>query len=77
MARNTRKPNFAGGRPAEIRPPGPTGFDEEVRRLGLDERTCAASRDLRDWCKRNKDRCYIPEWLLKEWGMSVDPDVTG
>jgi len=24
---------------------------------------------LRNWCERNKNRCYIPEWLLEEWGI--------
>jgi hypothetical protein len=27
--------------------------------------------------ERNKDRCYIPEWLLKEWRISVDRNVSG
>jgi hypothetical protein len=26
---------------------------------------------------RNKDRCYIPEWLLKRWQITVDPNVSG
>jgi hypothetical protein len=76
MAGNPRKPNFAGGRPAEIRPQGPTGFEAEVRRLGLNDQTCEGSRELRKWCERNKDRFYIPEWLLKRWGISVDPNVS-
>jgi hypothetical protein len=40
------------------------------------ESSPVASRELKKWCKRNKDRWYIPEWLLKRWGMSVDPNVT-
>jgi len=35
------------------------------------------TRELKQWCERNKDRCYIPEWLLKRWGMFVDPDFSG
>ncbi len=77
MVHNSRKRNWASGRPADIRPQSPTGFEAEVRRLGLDEQTCEGSRELKKWCERNKDRCYIPEWLLKRWGMSVDPNVTG
>ena len=77
MAHYSRKPNWASGLQAESPPPGPTGFDEEVRRLGLNnEESWATSRELKLWCERNKDRCYIPEWLLKQWGMSVDPDLT-
>ncbi len=32
---------------------------------------------LRNWCERNKNRCYIPEWLLEEWGIAVEPYVSG
>jgi len=53
----------------------PTAFERQVRKLGLNERSCVASQELREWCERNKDQCYIPEWLLKRWGMVVDPDV--
>jgi len=57
-------------------PAAATAFEQEVRRLGLNERTCAASKELRRWCELNKDRCYIPEWLLARWGMDVDPNNT-
>jgi hypothetical protein len=30
------------------------------------------SVELRRWCEHNKNRCYIPEWLLEEWGISVE-----
>ena len=52
-----------------------TAFEEQVRKLGLDLRTCTKSKELRLWCERNKDRCFIPEWLLAQWNLSVDPDV--
>jgi hypothetical protein len=52
-----------------------TAFEREVRKLGLNMQTCAASKELREWCRRNKDHCYIPEWLLEQWGMSVDPNA--
>jgi hypothetical protein len=52
-----------------------TAFELQVRRLGLDERTCAESQELRKWCDRNKDWCYIPEWLLQRWKMTVEPNV--
>ena len=53
----------------------PTAFELQVRKLGLDERTCAKSRALRLWCERNKDRYYIPEWLLARWGINVEPTL--
>jgi hypothetical protein len=61
----------------EAVPNVPTAFEEKVRRLGLNEQTCPNSEEMKHWCKCNKDRCYVPEWLLKRWGMSVDPNVSG
>jgi hypothetical protein len=52
-----------------------TAFGAEVRRLGLNTQTCASSKELRRWCELNKDRCYIPEWLLKAWGIYVSEDA--
>jgi hypothetical protein len=51
----------------------PTAFEMQVRRLGLDERTCASSTALRLWCEENKDHYYVPEWLLAKWGIRVEP----
>jgi len=53
----------------------PTVFEQQVRRLGLNKQTCAASEELRQWCECNKEQYYIPEWLLEQWGMSVSPNV--
>jgi hypothetical protein len=50
----------------------PSEFEIEVRRLGLTPENCVASYPLRRWCERNKNRCYIPEWLLKRWSILVD-----
>ena len=32
---------------------------------------------LRSWCERNRNRVYIPEWLLDEWGFRVDASLSG
>jgi len=74
-ARKRGNPNW--GKPIERVPAVPTAFEELVKKLGLDEQTCATSEKLKQWCERNKDHCYVPEWLLKQWGMSVDPNVSG
>jgi hypothetical protein len=73
----SKNSNWASGRPPEKRPAEPTGFDQLARRLGLNERTWASSKELKEWCELNKNRCYIPEVLLKAWGISVDPDGGG
>src|SRR5579864_1969070 len=57
-------------------PRGPglaTAFEEQIRKLGLTETNCITSEELRQWCEHNKNHCYIPEWLLKRWGISVEP----
>lgn len=74
-ARKPGNPNW--GKPLKRVLAVPTAFEEQVQELGLTERTCVASEELRQWCKRNKDRCYIPERLLKQWGITVDPNVSG
>ena len=54
---------------------GPTEFELQVHRLGLSEDGYASSDELRRWCAQNRDRCYVPEWLLKTWGMTADANV--
>lgn len=49
----------------------PTEFELCVRRLGLTEQSCAESGELRSWCKANRNRCYIPEWLLNRWKLKA------
>lgn len=55
-------------------PLAPTRFEDQARVLKLTEHTYAASERLRRWCEQHKDHCYIPEWLLKEWGILSDPE---
>lgn len=50
----------------------PTEFEAEVARLGLTKSELVASTELKRWCDRNRNRVYIPEWLLADWGMHVD-----
>jgi len=49
----------------------------QVRQLQLTPETYVFSDELRIWCKSNRNRCYIPEWLLKSWDIPVDPDLSG
>ena len=50
----------------------PTEFEVEVKRLGLAGADWVASAALKRWCDRNCNRVYVPEWLLKEWGIEVE-----
>jgi hypothetical protein len=65
-------PNW--GRPLGPIPALPTEFEMQVRNLGLTKETYAGSAQLRNWCELNRNRCYVPEWLLDEWDLAVDPN---
>jgi hypothetical protein len=49
-----------------------TEFELQVRQLQLTARMYTSSAELHTWCERNRNRFYIPEWLLEEWGITVD-----
>jgi hypothetical protein len=69
-------PNWASGCFARVSPRATTEFEKRMRELRLSPDNCIASLELRRWCEDNKNRCYIPEWLLKAWGIPVDPDLS-
>ncbi len=68
--RKRGNPNW--GRPIAPLLALPTEFEMRVRQLQLTTETYTSSRELRAWCERNRNRCYAPEWLLGEWGITVD-----
>ena len=63
-------PNW--GKPLRPIPALLTEFEIEVERLGLAQSEYVESRELKHWCGRNRNRVYVPEWLLTEWGMRVE-----
>ena len=54
-----------------------TEFEIQVERLGLTEAQYTHSAQLRHWCERNRNRVYVPEWLLEEWEMTVEAIFSG
>jgi hypothetical protein len=68
-----RRGNPNWGRPLPPAPALPTEFELQVRHLRLTPEMYASSRELRTWCRQNRNRVYIPEWLLEEWSLTVDP----
>ena len=50
----------------------PTEFERLVKRLHLTPQNYADSIELKRWCQHNKNRFYIPEGLLEEWGIVVE-----
>ena len=75
--RKRGNPIWGSGRPLQAPPAVATAFEDQIQKLGLNEQTCETSEKLRQCCRCNKDRCYIPERLLKQWGITVDPNVSG
>ena len=69
--RKRGNPNW--GRPIPAVPALPTEFELRIRQLQLTAEMYTSSRDLRSWCEQNRNRLYVPEWLLEEWGITVDP----
>ena len=72
-----KRGNPIWGRPIPLAPALPTEFEMRVRQLQLTEQIYTSSVELRTWCERNRNRLYIPEWLLKEWGITVDLGFSG
>jgi len=68
--RKRGNPNW--GRPIAPSLALPTEFEMRVRQLQLTTEMYIWSCDLRAWCEQNRNRLYVPEWLLEEWGITVD-----
>ncbi len=66
---------WSSGQPAAVSPALPSAFETRASELGLTAPTYAESRELRRWCQDNRNKCYIPEWLLKTWGITVKADA--
>ena len=75
MPRKRGNPNW--GKPFPPSPVLPTEFEMQVKQLRLTAETYVFSPGLRSWCERNRNRCYIPEWLLDAWDIPVNPDFSG
>ena len=61
------------GCPLPLAPAIATEFELRVKHLHLKPEMYASSRELREWCRQNRNRIYVPEWLLEEWSLTVDP----
>ena len=49
----------------------------QVKRIGLTKPEYFASTELKLWCERNRNRVYVPEWLLEAWGIEVESIFSG
>lgn|GEM_PF-1815408 len=75
MTRKRGNPNW--GRSIAPAPALATQFELKVRQLQLTPEMYVSSRELRLWCQLNSNRCYVPEWLLAEWRITVDLYFSG
>ena len=71
-----RRGNPEWGKPILPAPALLTEFEKQVSQMGLRTHEYAASAELKRWCERNRNRVYVPEWLLRDWGMAVEPIFT-
>ncbi|MGA8440785.1 MAG: hypothetical protein WB762_31625 [Candidatus Sulfotelmatobacter sp.] len=71
LHRECGNPN--SGRPTRTAPALATEFELRVRHLQLTPEMYAWSIELRNRCGHNRNRYYVPEWLLEEWSITVDP----
>ena len=69
-----RRGNPNWGQPLKPIPAILTEFEAEVARLGLQQPDYVFSDALKRWGKSNRNRVYVPEWLLDEWRMHVETD---
>jgi hypothetical protein len=74
MSRNRRSGNPNWGKPHQVNalPPQPTGFELEMKRLGLTLEDCFESSELREWCRRHRNDSFVHESLLKRWNIVID-----
>ena len=75
MTRKRGNPNW--GHPIQVAPVLPTEFELRVKELQLTAEMYTSSAALQAWCEQNRNRCYVPEWLLAEWRIAVDPNFSG
>ena len=71
MTRKRGNPNW--GHPIPAGPALPTEFERRVSQLQLTAEMYVSSAALHTWCEQNRNRRYVPEWLLEEWCISLDP----
>jgi hypothetical protein len=49
----------------------PSAFEQQVKKLGLIPDQYLESTRLKEWARHNMNSKYIPEDLLKGWGLTA------
>jgi len=71
-----KRGNPTWGRPVPPAPALPTEFELQIKQLRLTADAYVYSAELRRWCEENRNRFYISEWLLGEWHITVDLNIS-
>jgi hypothetical protein len=71
-----KRGNPKWGQPMPPLPVLATEFELQAKKLHLNREEYVFSSELRRWCWENRNRFYIPEWLLDKWHITVDPNVS-
>ena len=66
-------PQWAQGMPTPL--PTVSEFERIVERLRLKPHEYTDSQELRDWAEKNKDIRFVPERLLKAWGIPLRRNI--
>jgi len=74
VTRKRGNPNW--GKQIPFTPGLPTQFELRAKQLHLTAKMYTSSSELHMWCEKNSNRCYIPEWLLEEWHINVDSNLS-
>ena len=72
MSPRRGNPDWGRPRPDPLAPAIATEFEITVKRLRLMPEMYTASHELKSWWECNRNRVFIPEWLLKEWDITVE-----
>ena len=73
MAKRRGNPNWGKRDPMEPVAPVVVEFERVTREFKLQPNQYVRSTRLREWARRNRNSKYIPEPLLKAWGLEIDP----
>jgi hypothetical protein len=71
MAKRRGNPNWGKPERSGALTPTMTEFEQAVRKFNLKPDEYVNSKHLREWAQQNRHFKYIPESLLKAWGLDV------
>ena len=71
MAKRRGNPNWGKPERSGALLPTATEFEQAVRKFNLKPDEYVNSKHLRKWAQQNRHSKYIPESLLKAWGLDV------